>query len=179
MPSLESPVPRVGDSWNYPTGTKTIVQEMPDGRFAVADSNVMARFIMSPADVQSQQRVDAANIAFHAKQDAARAREAEVEREAADTNGYAEQFEPMRASRVRAALRGLVRRNGATLTIRDLIRTLVASGWRVSPDGKRLVSPDAFFLTARQITGTGLQYAAHLANLIAKHGTFTAVTSAR
>ena len=78
-----------------------------------------------------------------------------------DTDGYADQFPPMKRGKIIKALNKELRYQGKRMTVKELVRMKRADGWYAN--GENIEHPDGTFLKARDITTKyAVYYMAHL-----------------
>lgn len=97
-------------------------------------------------------------------------RQRETEKREADRihlDGFDAKMTPINRGKAVAALTKQINRNGKSISIRDLVRSLVSQGWVLensSHSGRILSGPDDRFLSEKQLGKIALQYAEFLIN---------------
>ncbi len=122
----------------------------------------------SEADAREQAedniRRDAQDATRKAQAEGIKTAEAATKAEAEDTDGYADQFSPLKRARIVKTLLKQQGINGVVDSRRNHLRRLIAEGRRVvTVKGERILrSADGSFLTERDVTKTGMDYAEYL-----------------
>ena len=161
----------IGRSWNSTDGKKTIHELVyePEGPRYIAGTRGPGRGgdLIPPEELEQWIKVDESWYQFHAaldheqkhkeyeKQEALE----QVERE--DTDGYADQFPPMKRGKIIKALNKELRYQGKRMTVKELVRMKRADGWFAN--GDYIEHRDGTCLRSRDITTKyAVYYMAHL-----------------
>lgn len=162
-----SPESHVGRVWNARHGERKIVAhvKMADGsaRLKTADGE-----LVRPEDLERQIKVDESQHATKVAAEKANAEKAEAA--SADKSakhnlhGFTDGMSAVQREKVAATLHAHQGVNGVFKPRRQHIEEMVAGGAKVvAANGQnRLVKPDGAFHNERDITKTGMAYAAHL-----------------
>lgn len=118
---------------------------------------------IAQAQWQIQEMADAAARAKAAAEE--QAEEDAAKADQADTDGFADQFPQVQRDRIRATLAKNYNTRKGVMSLRNYVRSLVSEGRVISEwNGERILKdPESEgFLAAKEITKTGLDYAAYL-----------------
>ncbi len=172
----------IGRSWTDGRGRPRVVQDkqkMRDGseRYLVGTGydgkpaeQDRSPDLVRPEDIANliaqENRMWEANRASQEREAARDLEQRNKEAERISLDGFETLLSPMARGKAVSALTKSVNRNGRPIPIRDLIRQLVGEGWRVETSrhsGRILSAPDDRFLSEKQLTKIGLDYADYLA----------------
>lgn len=162
--------PHVGQSWDSVEGKKTIVKIDGD-RVFVEIKGRRSQLIIQLGELASE--IDFDERQFASRQKSKKKVEEEEDKKRAakekheDTNGFAEQFSPMRRTKIINTLNKSIRYKGAYLKVRELVEKLATDGYDVTEHARfkrvaQLGDEYGPFLTQRDLTKTGLDYLKYL-----------------
>lgn len=117
--------------------------------------------------IKQEENAWASNKVFREAQKEKEAERLIKYKEATNLDGFENILTPAMRGKAISALTKSVSRNGKPVVIRDLIRNLVQQQWKIEtlPKYGRVISnSDGHFLTERQLTKLGLDYAQYLIN---------------
>lgn len=177
-PPMSSPLPtpaaeHVGRAWDAKEGRRRIVRyhepqgNFPGGAFEIATAGRSSFFheLVPPERLERLVFVDSSNHAGMLRaqeQQAEQVRAEEVEE--GRYRGFLAALSPLKAGKARAALELVSGFNGRMQRRKDFIIDAVAQGATVGETryGQSLLLPTGGYFTARQLTQTALDFAAHL-----------------
>lgn len=175
-PVVGSPQAQVGRSWDAKEGRRTILRyhepqgDFTDGAYEIGTAGRSTFFheLVPPPRLERLVFVETSNHAGWLAQQQRAVEQARAEQaEEALYRGFFAAMPPLKAGKARAALELAAGFNGRVMRRKHFILEAVAQG-AVSGDtryGKALMMPDGGFFTARQITQSALDFAAHLLGL--------------
>jgi hypothetical protein len=163
----------IGKTWKTPRGTKVVTGIDDKGRYLVRENDERSADLLTEKEVFETETLDTRNLESKNKNDAAlaerEAKEAAVDAELRDLDGFTDGMTPMAAGNAVKVLSVKMRwgwLDGATLSRRDAIRRMVSEGWTLNQmgnEGLALVRPsDEAYYAQPDITKAGLDYAKHL-----------------
>lgn len=116
--------------------------------------------------IAREKRMWEANNKTRQQEEATREKEAREENVRNNIDGFDKLFSSMNAKKVLNTLTKNVMRNGKPIMLRDLIRQLVKEHWQIGSLSKqgRIMHKGDLFLTEKQLTKTGIDYAEFLIN---------------
>lgn len=156
--------------WESPEGTRRVVG-MQRGKLEIAVGDKQAgatgNVLLDPQELEREIAFDTKRIESRkSQQETAAQAKLEQAKQDESINGYLATLEPMRAGTVKKALDVSVHNEGRPVTRRQLVEDRVSRGATVQPNktfGRVLQMPDGSFLTEKQLTKGGIDYAEWLA----------------
>jgi hypothetical protein len=137
-------------------GERTIGGDSLHDTIEQARAEVDRLIIKAEADAKS-------NAEWEAKQAEEAAKAAAARAEFEDVDGFTDSMSPMQKEKALKALNAVVSYRGTTTTRKAIIREKVAAGFYIeSDDGDTILTDGDVFQGVKQITKTGLDYAAFL-----------------
>ena len=160
----------IGRSWLNGYGETVSVESVRDGKYyTLLNGKVGGAPIIPVADLEQTIALDERQYQDKLARERAaaeeEAQEAAAKAEREDTDGFAEQFPQVQRDRIRATLAGNRNTPKGVMSLRNFVRALVADGRVMSEwDGERVLQDPATegFYNAKDLTKTGLDYAAYL-----------------
>jgi len=160
----------IGRSWLNGYGETVSVESVRDGKYyTLLNGKVGGAPIIPVADLEQTIALDERLYQDKLERERAaveeQAQEAAAKAEREDTDGFAEQFPQVQRDRIRATLAGNRNTPKGVMSLRDFVRALVADGRVMSEwDSERVLQDPATegFYNAKDLTKTGLDYAAYL-----------------
>lgn len=171
---LADPAAHVGRSWEAREGRRTVTRyHEPQGTFTEGAFEVMTeghRFqeLVEPSRLERRVFVETSNYAaFLRQQQQEREQQAAEKTEEARYQGFFAPMAQLRVGKARAALELVASFNGLAQRRKDFILEAVAQGAvpGETRHGRVLLLPGGGYFTARQLTQTALDFAAHLIGL--------------